>query len=105
MAKKYSNTALALISTFAAGATVGAGFALLYAPKSGRETREGIVELSTNTLEKVREYNREAQDKIRTLVEEGRHTLSEGRTMLLSAIEAGKEAIRQECCRQRETHV
>jgi len=35
-----------VVVSFLAGAALGAGLALLYAPKSGRETREQIADLA-----------------------------------------------------------
>lgn len=85
-----------VLVSFVAGAAVGAGLALLYAPKSGKEMRETIADLTDDAVDKIKEYAKEAQDKIKTVIEEGRETVVEKKSILASAIEAGKEAMQKE---------
>ena len=82
--------------SFVAGAAVGAGLALLYAPKSGKEMRETIADLTEDAVDKIKEYAKDAQDKIKTVIEEGREVVVEKKSILASAIEAGKEAMQKE---------
>mgnify|MGYP000913143242 CR=1 FL=1 len=89
------STGTVLVS-FLAGAALGAGLALLYAPKSGRETRDQISDLTDDAVDRIKEYAKEAQDKIKTALEEGKETLKEKKSILSSAIEAGREAILKE---------
>jgi len=85
-----------VLVSFVAGAAVGAGLALLYAPKSGREMRETIADLTDDAVDKIKEYAKDAQDKLKTVIEEGRETVVEKKSILASAIEAGKEAMQKE---------
>lgn len=85
-----------VLVSFVAGAAVGAGLALLYAPKSGKEMRETIADLTEDAVDKIKEYAKDAQDKIKTVIEEGRETVVEKKSILASAIEAGKEAMQKE---------
>src|SRR5689334_21043411 len=85
-----------VLVSFVAGAAVGAGLALLYAPKSGKEMRETIVDLTEDAVDKIKEYAKEAQDKIKTVIEDGKETIVEKKSILASAIEAGKEAMQKE---------
>lgn len=85
-----------VVVSFLAGAALGAGLALLYAPKSGRETREQIADLADDAVDKIKEYAKEAQAKIVTAYEEGQETLREKKSILTSAIEAGREAMQKE---------
>ena len=57
---------------FLAGAAMGAGIALLYAPKSGRDTRRLIGRKARNSGEAVADMGRELWDKGRDLYEKGR---------------------------------
>lgn len=82
--------------SFLAGAALGAGLALLYAPKSGHEMREQIGDLTDDAVDKIKEYAREAQEKIKATLEDGKETLKEKKSILSSAIEAGREAIHKE---------
>jgi len=86
----------AVLLSFLAGAAAGAGLALLYAPKSGTEMRTTLSEFAEDAVGKIKEYTKEAQDKIKTAVEEGKDTIAEKKSILSSAIEAGREAMQRE---------
>lgn len=85
-----------VLVSFVAGAALGAGLALLYAPKSGREMRETIADLTDDAVDKIKEYAREAQDKIKSAIDDGKETVAEKKSILASAIEAGREAMQKE---------
>jgi gas vesicle protein len=85
-----------VLVSFAAGAAIGAGLALLYAPKSGSEMRETIADFAEDAVDKIKEYTKEAQDKIKSAIEDGKDTIVEKKTILASAIEAGREAMNKE---------
>jgi gas vesicle protein len=82
--------------SFVAGAAIGAGLALLYAPKSGSEMRETITDFAEDAVDKIKEYTKEAQDKIKSAIEDGKETIVEKKSILASAIEAGREAMNKE---------
>lgn len=82
--------------SFLAGAVVGAGLALLYAPKTGEELRGQITDLADDAIDKIKEITRDAQDKIVSTFEEGKETIMEKKTILSSALQAGKEAMERE---------
>ena len=66
---------------FLLGAVAGAAVALLYAPASGKETRDYLGEKT-----------REGREKAGQLAEKGRQVFNEGRETLTTAIERGREA-------------
>ena len=74
-----------MVVPFLVGGLVGAGIALLLAPKSGRETREDIKDLAVKTKE-----------KIATSIQKGRELYQESTTAITGAIEAGKAAYVEE---------
>ncbi len=86
----------AVLLSFLAGAAVGAGVALLVAPKTGEEIRGKIKGLAEDAIDKIKEYTSEAQEKIKSTIEDGKDIISEKKSILSSAIEAGKEAIERE---------
>lgn len=90
------NSAGAVILSFLAGAAVGAGVALLVSPKSGEELRGKIKGLADDAIDKIKEYTSEAQQKIKTTIEDGKDIINEKKNIFSSAIEAGKEAIERE---------
>jgi gas vesicle protein len=70
---------------FAIGALVGTGAALLYAPRSGKETRELVAK-------KGRDLKGRASDAL-----EGAKDFVQGKKAeLAAAVEAGKDAMREE---------
>ena len=82
MANNESCLGTVLIA-FAAGALIGAGIALLYAPQSGEETRRLIAE-------KAEELKQQAMERY----EQGKGTLRDKKEQLTAALEAGKEGYR-----------
>lgn len=81
---------------FAAGAAVGAGLTLLVTPKSGEEMRGSIKELTGDTVDKIKEYAVEAQEKIMETFEQGKELILDRKAILASALEAGREAMAAE---------
>jgi len=75
---------------FVLGGLVGAGIALLLAPKSGKEVRKNIKDIAENTRETI----------ISTM-HRGKDLIEEGKIAVSSAIDAGKAAYVHE----REQHL
>jgi gas vesicle protein len=73
-----------ILLAFILGAVSGAAVALLYAPQSGRETRELLNEKAN-----------EARTRAAEAAAKGRDALSQGRETLTTAIERGREAYHQ----------
>ena len=82
--------------SFLAGAALGAGLSLLYAPKTGKELRGRIGELTDDAVDKIKTYANEAQEKIKSTIEESKGVIMEKKAILTSAIEAGKDAMERE---------
>jgi gas vesicle protein len=107
------------------GGLIGAVLGVLYAPKSGKETREDIARKTEDLLVKAREEYEQALDmskrayetavkrlkevevsakekveevesKVEALTERGKETLLDGKGRLKRAIDAGVEAFREE---------
>jgi gas vesicle protein len=68
------NTTVALI----AGALLGAGFALLYAPQSGRKTRREIRQFAEKVGNKAEAARIEFQHSIDNIIEDTEEKLREG---------------------------
>jgi gas vesicle protein len=73
-----------VLLAFILGAVSGAAVALLYAPVSGRETREYLGEKA-----------REGRDRAREAADKGRDFINQGRETITTAIERGREAYQQ----------
>lgn len=93
-----------IVISFLAGAAIGSGLALLFAPKTGREMREQIRDMTDDAVDRIREYAKDAQDKIVNTYETGKDMVKEKKSIISSAIEAGKEAMEKERERISEEH-
>lgn len=82
--------------SFLLGGLVGAGFALLLAPQSGRETRQKIKELTDDVKEKAMCYVGDVKDKITGGLDKGKEFYEEKKSIITTAVEAGKEAYERE---------
>jgi gas vesicle protein len=85
-----------VILAFVLGGIVGAGAALLMAPQSGRETREKIKEFADETRKKATEYAGQVKEKVSSVVEDGKHFVEDKKSLISTAIDAGKEAYQKE---------
>jgi gas vesicle protein len=81
---------------FILGSIVGAGFALLMSPQSGKETRDKIKGLAEDVKKKASEYAEEVKDKLSTAAQQGKDFIEEKKSLLTTAVEAGKEAYERE---------
>ena len=84
MARDEGAGAGSVLLAFVLGAVSGAAVALLYAPASGKETREYLGDKAREGRERAAK----AADKGRELMQQGRETLS-------TAIDRGREAYQQ----------
>jgi gas vesicle protein len=91
-----SHNAGTIILSFFLGGLVGAGVALLLAPKSGKETREKIKEFADEVKGKTEEYVEQARERATSALEKGKEVLEEKKSVITKAIEAGKEAYEKE---------
>jgi gas vesicle protein len=57
---------------FLAGAVIGAGAAILFAPKSGKETREYLAESTRGSKEAMESSGRDLMDRGKALYDQGK---------------------------------
>lgn len=92
---------------FLAGAGIGAVLALLFAPKSGRETRDLIARTATDSREfitskvnegrqVVEEKTRRVSDDFTSFMDKSKEAVQRQKEQLTAAFEAGKSAYREE---------
>jgi gas vesicle protein len=77
---------------FLAGLGVGALVGVLYAPRSGSETREALRARAEDGREYMRERAREAKDQASQWVDRGRDVMSQQKEQFRAAYEAGRQA-------------
>lgn len=85
-----------MVITFLVGGIIGAGLALLTAPRSGRETREKLKYMAEDAREKIKSATDEARAKIADTLRQSKERMSEGKSAIGGAIEAGKRAMEEE---------
>jgi gas vesicle protein len=83
------------IGWFLAGLGLGAVVGILYAPKSGRETRESLLQSADEGREYVASRGREARERVSEFVDRGKDVVGKQREQINSAIEAGRQAYRE----------
>jgi gas vesicle protein len=92
---------------FLAGAGIGAVLALLFAPKSGKETREFLAKTATDSKDYVsnkytegKQYvgdtSRRVTDDFNAFVDRSKDAVQRQKEQLSAAFEAGKAAYRDE---------
>ena len=81
---------------FILGGALGASLALLFAPESGRRTRERLRDLAADMRDKTIDVSGDLRDKAEDAIERGREVFEEKKTILSAAVQAGKEAMQRE---------
>lgn len=95
------------LAWFLAGLGVGALVGILYAPKSGRETREDIAQGAREGTEYLRQRSQEVAEDVSTLVDKGktqvgeyvdrgRDVIDRGRTQWEEFVQRGKNLVSEQ---------
>ncbi len=84
------------VAFFLAGAGIGAILALLFAPKSGKETRDYISQRASESRDKVTAKGQEYRRQAEGYVDKARDVVNKQKDQLSAALEAGKHAYQQE---------
>jgi len=84
------------VSYFLVGVGIGSVVAILYAPKSGKETRKYIAKKASEGNEYVHEKARELKAHAEEIVERGKKAITETKGQISTAIDAGRETYHRE---------
>ncbi|HKR30888.1 MAG TPA: YtxH domain-containing protein [Terriglobales bacterium] len=82
------------IGWFLAGLGLGALVGVLYAPKSGRETRDTIRQSATEGRDYLTNRGQEFRGQVDTWVKKGKDAVGRSKDQISSAVEAGRQAYR-----------
>jgi gas vesicle protein len=96
-----------ILVPFLVGGVIGAGIALLMAPKSGKEMRKDVMDFAIRTRDTISTTIDTTIDKSKALYEDGKTVVAgaidngsalyeEGKAAVVGAIEAGKDAFLKE---------
>ena len=92
-----------VILAFLLGGITGAALALLYAPRSGKETRDMLGERIRETAERGRELRTQAERRGKELLDEAsgyverqKENLEQRKERFAAAVEAGRQTNREE---------
>jgi gas vesicle protein len=84
------------ISYFLVGLGVGALVGVLFAPKSGEETRDILTKKADEGRDYAQKKARELRERADELIERGRDVASRKKDSVSAAVEAGREAYLRE---------
>lgn len=80
---------------FLAGLGFGALMGVLYAPRSGRETREAILNSAQEGKEYIKNRSRDARETVGEWVDRSKDVINRQKDQFSSAIDAGRQAYRE----------
>jgi gas vesicle protein len=82
------------LSSFLLGLGVGVGIGMLFAPKSGQETREILKNKAGEGTEFLKQRGADVKQSAAEWVDKGKEALGRQKDSLADAVEAGKQAYR-----------
>lgn len=94
-------SAQTVVLSFLGGAIAGVVAGILFAPKSGEETRRALKTYARKAEEEVIERAKEAREALDEMIERGKHFVGEKRADVEAAVKAGKDAVKErmeKCC-------
>lgn len=84
------------VSYFLVGLGVGALMGVLFAPKSGEDTREYLAKRADEGRDFAQRKARELRDRADDLIEKSKEVASRKRESISAAVEAGRDAFLRE---------
>ena len=90
------NNSMSKLAYFLVGGGIGAIIALLFAPRTGRETRDLISQKASESKDRLSTASRNVSEKVSTYVDKGKELVNTQKEQISAAIEAGKQAYREE---------
>src|SRR5271167_702167 len=90
------NNAGSKVSFFLVGLGIGALVGILFAPKSGEETREYLSAKADEGKEYAQKKARELRERAEDLIERSKEIMSRQKDAISSAVDAGKQTYKRE---------
>jgi gas vesicle protein len=80
---------------FVLGGLIGAALGVLYAPKSGKETRKNIKKFGGEVADTISDLSGDFKETGRKFYEKGREKVLSGKDKISEAFEAGKKTLEE----------
>jgi gas vesicle protein len=84
------------VNYFLVGLGIGSVVAILFAPKSGKETREYLAKKTRETNEYAHQKAREFRARAEEIVGRGKEAIAQTKGQIATAIDAGRETYQRE---------
>jgi len=84
------------VSYFLVGMGIGALVGILFAPQSGEETREYLVNKADEGRDFAQKKARELRERAEDLIERSKEIMSRQKDAIATAVDAGKETYKRE---------
>ncbi len=84
------------VTYFLVGLGIGALVGILFAPKSGEETRELLSKKADEGRDYAQRKARELRERAEEMVERGKEIATKQKDSIAAAVEAGREAYQRE---------
>ncbi len=84
------------VSFFLVGLGIGALVGILFAPKSGEETREYLTSKADEGRDYAQKKARELRERAEDLIERSKEIMSRQKEAISTAVDAGKETYKRE---------
>jgi len=91
-----SDSAGSKVSFFVVGLGIGALLGILFAPRSGEETRDYLTSKADEGRDYAQRKARELRERAEDLIERSKEIMSKQKDAIASAVDAGKETYRRE---------
>jgi gas vesicle protein len=90
------DSSMGSLGWFVAGLGIGALAGVLYAPKSGAETRDDLAAQARDAKEKANQYVEQGKGQINEYVDKGKDYYDKGRTQWSQYVDKGKDFLQQQ---------
>src|ERR1700730_1077282 len=91
-----NGSTIANVNYFLVGLGIGSAVAILFAPKSGKETRKYIANKSKEANEYARKKAQELRERAEDTVERGKEMVTQTKEQIATAIDVGRETYNRE---------
>jgi gas vesicle protein len=83
------------LANFFLGLGIGVGLGILFAPKSGDETRDMLLSKADEGKEYLKRQSSAWKDQAGDLIDKGKEAINRQKDTLADAVQAGKQAYRE----------